>query len=482
MRLRSAALLKLSAITVILLIACSAEAGASAWEFPINQGPDGGGNDFSVKAASGTDNPATPGLEVDAGSPVTITGSLYLSNYANPDQQAAGTTSGAFPPIPIAVPVYVYLYKDGNIVASKSEVYTVMPVSAPFGSPLIIQQSRDLMVPADLAPGDYILIAHTYVDVPTLITDMFKGSDVEGVDLISATYSRPVTVRNSHYTGASTPTPTPAPANNTVLSSADMSFSGDYLNGILGSPGAHTVLGNGIGGVLTVGSGTDSPLLQLNTDDVSAPDLNGASASIEVNFSKAPNGGSIQMSIMPEPSNDVRTQYVLGAVDSNLEITDIAYVLAVNKTNIENIQYETKNGKLVPISDGAVQNALITMKVSPSWVAAHGGVDAIKIMRYDNGTAEALITHYMGTEGGLMVFQGESPRGLSIFAVCSVNSLSTIAHSEAVAHPPYLINIPFWLQLVTLVLVIAAILVQGFLVVVLGAGMTVQKALRKRKH
>jgi hypothetical protein len=471
----------LAIAVIIVLIACTTVAQASYLDIPLptNGGDDKGGY-FALEAISGTDSPATPAVEVDAGAPINVRLTLEMTPEGDM----------TLPPIPIPVNVYLYLYKDGSVVASKNDMYLWTLPTFKKDVKFTIQEGRSIDVPSGLAPGDYILVAHGYFDLPSWLVDsMIQGSPTpapgqqpgEIPDAIGATKSWPVTVANSHYSGSITPTPKPVPANTTAMASGGLSFGSDYLNGIMGAPGPHSISGNGIGGTMTVGGGDGSPPLQLITDDISATGVNGASASIAVNFSQPPWDGSIELSILPEPSDDVMTQYVLGAIDSNYDITDIAYVLAVNKTNIENTEYTIVNGEMVPVKQGQVQNALITMKVSPAWVEAHGGKDAIKIMRYDNGTAEALETHYIGTEGGLMVFQGVSPRGLSIFAICAVNSLSSLAHLQAVENPPYGINIPFWEKMIAMVLIAAILLIQAVLAIFLGLGLVVQKAIRRRK-
>ena len=87
-----------------------------------------------------------------------------------------------------------------------------------------------------------------------------------------------------------------------------------------------------------------------------------------------------------------------------------AYTLNVAKTNLNDVT--------------EIGTATVNMSISPSWVAAHGGVNKVKILRYaDDGTYQVLDTRFVGMDSpGNMVFTVISPGGLSIFALVSVKS------------------------------------------------------------
>jgi PGF-pre-PGF domain-containing protein len=73
-----------------------------------------------------------------------------------------------------------------------------------------------------------------------------------------------------------------------------------------------------------------------------------------------------------------------------------------------------------------IAGATIRMAVSPAWVTAHGGVDAIRIIRSaEDGTKEVLTTRLVGTDAdGNMVFEAVSPNGLSIFGLAAATAAS----------------------------------------------------------
>jgi PGF-pre-PGF domain-containing protein len=65
------------------------------------------------------------------------------------------------------------------------------------------------------------------------------------------------------------------------------------------------------------------------------------------------------------------------------------------------------------------------MAVSPAWVDAHGGADAIRIIRFaEDGTREVLATRLVDTDAsGNLVFEAASPNGLSVFGLAAVSAM-----------------------------------------------------------
>ena len=97
---------------------------------------------------------------------------------------------------------------------------------------------------------------------------------------------------------------------------------------------------------------------------------------------------------------------------TGLTLGDVAYTMNIVKTNLTNGQ--------------DIAGATIRMTVSPAWVAAHGGADAIRIIRSaEDGTREVLATTLVGTDAdGMMVFEAVSPNGLSIFGLAAATAAS----------------------------------------------------------
>jgi len=107
----------------------------------------------------------------------------------------------------------------------------------------------------------------------------------------------------------------------------------------------------------------------------------------------------ITTSLEPEP--EAERAFQLAATAAGMESLDIAYVM-----NITNIK-----------------SATIIMKAGSGWVETHGGVDVVRIIRYDPeaGGQQVLETHFLGyDEQGRAVFEGISPNGLSVFGLMGI--------------------------------------------------------------
>jgi len=93
------------------------------------------------------------------------------------------------------------------------------------------------------------------------------------------------------------------------------------------------------------------------------------------------------------------------AKDMNLTITDQVIAVEIAKENI---------------SKQDVAHATIRMKVDKAWVASIGGIGALRIARADNGKYEILNTYVVGEEDGMLIIEGDSPNGLSLYAMVTV--------------------------------------------------------------
>lgn len=113
-----------------------------------------------------------------------------------------------------------------------------------------------------------------------------------------------------------------------------------------------------------------------------------------------PQNATIAASLAEKPSPFVQAAYDLAVTGDGYQMDAIAYTLNVAKTNLD---------------DGTeIGTATVNMSISPSWIAAHGGVSQVKILRYaDDGTYQVLDTRFVGLDSsGNMVFTGISPGGL----------------------------------------------------------------------
>ena len=123
---------------------------------------------------------------------------------------------------------------------------------------------------------------------------------------------------------------------------------------------------------------------------------------------------SVEISINKEPDAGSLAALERAAEGDHLVIGDVAYVLSVEKTNLEN---GTNLGE-----------AIITMKVGRAWVDRYS-VDNVKVMcRTEAGECQILRTKFKGYEDGQAVFQATSPGGLGVFALAALVPVSQDVH------------------------------------------------------
>jgi hypothetical protein len=144
-------------------------------------------------------------------------------------------------------------------------------------------------------------------------------------------------------------------------------------------------------------------LLDFTKEDT---DVGHGVVSMDVYISDAPKGASIEVSAMKEVPQNIISEFELAATDAGVSIVDTAYVIIVDKTNLDAAH---------------IGVATITMKVGKNWADDYG-VDNIKIFRIDYGTNEMLPTefdHYLGDQA---VFVGTSENGPShYFALIAIS-------------------------------------------------------------
>jgi hypothetical protein len=307
--------------------------------------------------------PAAPGQTITLDANATVT--------------YAGTSASG---VKVTANVYAYLYQGGAQKAESHKAFS-RTLDLTSGNSYTVADTMTITVPADAAPGDYLLkivasasadyMGMTYNQKPVIETFVVKVTSP--------------TAPGAPVTPTPVPTATPTPSNFGINSST----------------------------VTTSGSGNAS----YRSGEVSGNTSSGASTgSVNVNLTHVPDG-SLTMRVQSEPDPAAATQFMLAAAESGSDIRDIACVLVVDHPTLAN---------------GAdISSATITMTVSRAWVDAHGGISAIKILRYSDGIGEALETTCTNPTGDPLVFQAFSPHGLSQFALAAVAQLPVTAAESA---------------------------------------------------
>jgi PGF-pre-PGF domain-containing protein len=125
---------------------------------------------------------------------------------------------------------------------------------------------------------------------------------------------------------------------------------------------------------------------------------------------------AITQTITKDPDATAQSSFSLFATSEGKQIDEVAYTINIVKTNLANAG-----------DGGIIKSATLTMTVSPAWVAAHGGIDHIMVLRRaEDGTTQILVPQLTGTDAyGNYILTIFSPNGLSTFSVASVSSIST---------------------------------------------------------
>lgn len=158
----------------------------------------------------------------------------------------------------------------------------------------------------------------------------------------------------------------------------------------------------------TVNGDVSGIVLETNPIITTLDAVGTVSASLAANLTGLPAGAALETTVSQNVSAAARSAFQLAATADGLNLGAIAYTMNIEKINLANGE--------------DISNATITMAVSPAWVEAHGGVDAVRIIRSaEDGTKEVLKTVLVGIDAdGNMVFEAFSPKGLSAFGLTAV--------------------------------------------------------------
>jgi len=151
-----------------------------------------------------------------------------------------------------------------------------------------------------------------------------------------------------------------------------------------------------------------------------APSLGEVASTVSLDLGTLPDGAQVKITTSMDPDPLAARAFQLAATDSGLGNISIAYTINVEKTNL-------KNGT-------DIKSAAVTMVVGKDWVKENGGIEVIRIMRYDLETKaqQVLETRFRGyDEKGRAIFEGISPDGLSVFGLAGKKPVSTITEGSS---------------------------------------------------
>ena len=223
----------------------------------------------------------------------------------------------------------------------------------------------------------------------------FNGTDVSGEP-----GSQVITINTTATTGNVTNTTTGVTIENPGSGWANMEVKGNTSideNGKLVISNISEVVLKAAPSVTEIGSGAGSPGNVTTSIDLALRQF--VEAPLEVEVSEGAN-------------STISGGFQMAAGFGNV-VDAIAYTMTIKGSSLVNSNLS-----------GSDEPVRLNMSVSQDWVDSHGGIEAIKVLRYsdDGVTKETLETRYLFTAGTppMCYFEIISPHGLSIFGVASV--------------------------------------------------------------
>jgi hypothetical protein len=185
------------------------------------------------------------------------------------------------------------------------------------------------------------------------------------------------------------------------------------------------------------------------TDPINATlALGSVSGSVHAVLSELIQRGNIDLTLSGDVSTDTQNQFRDILNRNGLQLDTAAFTLDVHKVNV------------------TTGPANVTFAIPASWVDAHGGKDAVRIIRIseETGEQELIDTVYGGVDAqGDMIFRGDSPNGTSLFGLVTAGTTAAAqeAHLNGGMFGQSLIGIPMP-YLVVLIGVIALLAVIAY--------------------
>ncbi len=144
------------------------------------------------------------------------------------------------------------------------------------------------------------------------------------------------------------------------------------------------------------------------TDPINATlALGSVSGSVHAVLSELIQRGTIDLTLSGDVSTDTQNQFRDILSRNGLQLDTAAFTLDVHKVNV------------------TTGPANVTFAIPASWVDAHGGKDAVRIIRIseETGEQELIDTVYVGVDTqGNMIFRGDSPNGTSLFGLVTAGT------------------------------------------------------------
>lgn len=185
--------------------------------------------------------------------------------------------------------------------------------------------------------------------------------------------------------------------------------------------------GNGWAEMVVVGNTTGDAAGSVTVQNISEVVLKSAPTVTQLDTSPGGAGAvttSLKLSLTEFSNAPIQIAVSEGA---NASVANAFQLAAGSGTNVDAVAYTMSIQGTSLINSNLSAPVILNMSVSKSWVDAHGGISAIKVIRFsdDGATKEVLKTTYLFTDEAtaMCYLEVESPNGCSIFGVTAVSAV-----------------------------------------------------------
>ena len=131
---------------------------------------------------------------------------------------------------------------------------------------------------------------------------------------------------------------------------------------------------------------------------------------------------SVDLKELPEENASIKVKDVnVSAPGVNLTLQKFENITKQMNLSIKSkgVIVQIEKTKLVDQKD--IKSATVKVKVAKEWVNENGGIDKVRMLREgDDGISEMLNATFSGEEDGNYIFEAKSPKGLSLYALVTV--------------------------------------------------------------
>ncbi|MBI4282606.1 MAG: hypothetical protein HY672_03865 [Chloroflexi bacterium] len=359
---------------------------------------------------------------------LVVIASLYSSVWAAPLQGVSGDTVSTLPTATATSTVPTLPTATATATRTPTPTFTPVPTATVTPTPTVRPTATPIptvVLPTPVIPAVTKAEVSVAVKVEPKASDKAKAVSATGVDVAIRT-GEAITIQVVKDTPGKLVIPAALATGQKMTSFEDTGTGVTLKNSVLTVPitdaqgDKSTVIEAKVKDVVGTGTTAEAAVesITLKTAeqkvDFSKEDasVGKTGASLVAGLSSIPSAASVTVNVTKAPSATANTAFALAASDAGTTIKDIAFTVNVTKVNL----------------DPVVGEARITMTVSSAWVNKYGAAN-VRIFRFsDKSEREILQTRIVGQDaGGNLIFEGVSPKGLSVFSLAALDAAPPVA-------------------------------------------------------